>query len=122
MTGRLLRILAGMICAGVLSGCGEETAILVIADLKDFQVPQEIDLLYLEASDDSGVLIGRSFPLVASEPEFSIKLLPGSRMPEQFSVLLYAFLGDVCVAESVSQKVSFASDTTRKTTMVLTRL
>jgi hypothetical protein len=121
MSTRSICILFALAWTGLAGACGEETAIIVTTDLRGFQVPQEIDLLHLELSDDKGVLIGRSFPLVDAPSDFSMKILPGERTPETFALVLYAFLVNVRVAESAPQKVSFVADAVSRATLVLMR-
>jgi hypothetical protein len=122
MSARVVGVAVGFLAAGVVGACGEETAIIVATDLRAFQVPEEVDALYLELSDADGALIGRSFPLAAGQADFSIELLRGDRLPETFTLVLYAFLADVRVARSPPRQVSFAADETQKLTLVLTRL
>lgn len=121
MKARPNRTVIALACAFGLHACGQEAALVISTSLRGFQVPQEIDRLHLELAEDAGPLIGRNFPLADGQTDFSVRLLPGDRMPETFTVVLYAFLASVPIARSFPESTGFEADETRHLTLLLLR-
>ncbi len=109
-----------LVAAGLLSACGDETALWVTVDLSAFAVPAEVDLVHLELRDGETPLIGRSFAPTEERPLY--RLLPGPRTPARFDLVAYAYLGDQLVGQSPVQAARFDDGEARELTLVVSRL
>jgi hypothetical protein len=93
----------------LLMGCGEnETLLILDVDVSAFEVPAEINSVYLELQDTGTPLLGRTFDVTEESP--IVELRPGGRFKESFDVVAYGFLDTVLVSQSDVKSVSFTKD------------
>jgi hypothetical protein len=103
-----LLLSGGLLLGGLLAACSTSPpCVEVEVSWSGYAVPDDLDQLHFELSDEEGVFVERGYTLPDDAPPASIALCRGARTPAELSLVVYGMRDSSAVTQSPPETVSF---------------